>query len=126
MQAADPQGPHFFCCSYFSRRQTARNQENANDVKLGELSTGAIPASSGQHVGNLEYFCLDLDVKMGYLGRMFRSIVFFALRLSLVATTVAFAWRLVEPKTQLMRIVRAALLVLSLLAVLAVVKVTGP
>ena len=57
---------------------------------------------------------------------MFRSIVFFALRLSLVATTVAFVWRLVEPKTQLMRIVRSALLVLSLLAVLAVVKVTGP
>ena len=57
---------------------------------------------------------------------MFRSILFFALRLSLIATTFAFVWRFVEPKTQLMRIMRAALLVLGLLAVLAVVKVTGP
>ena len=57
---------------------------------------------------------------------MFRSIIFFTLRLSLVATTFAFVWRYLEPKTQLMRIMRAALLVLGLLAVLAVVKVTGP
>ena len=71
-------------------------------------------------------FYLDLYVKMGYLGPMFRSIVFFALRLSLVAVTVAFVWRLVEPKTQLMRIVRATLLVLCLLAVLAVVRIAGP
>jgi len=75
---------------------------------------------------NMGYFCLDLDVKMGYLRPMFRSIVFFALRLSLVATTCAIVWRLVEPKTQLMRILRAALLVLGLLGVLAVVRVTGP
>ena len=57
---------------------------------------------------------------------MFRSILFFALRLSLIVTTFAFVWRFVEPRTQLMRIMRAALLVLGLLAVLAVVKVTGP
>jgi hypothetical protein len=57
---------------------------------------------------------------------MFRSIVLFALRLSLVAVTFAFVWRLVEPKTQLMRIVRATLLVLCLLAVLAVVRIAGP
>ncbi|MHC4580143.1 MAG: hypothetical protein ACYS14_01715 [Planctomycetota bacterium] len=50
----------------------------------------------------------------------------FALRLSLVAVTVAFVWRHVEPKTQLMRIVRATLLVLCLLAVLAVVRIAGP
>ena len=57
---------------------------------------------------------------------MFRSLVFFALRLSLVATILAFVWRYVEPKTQLMRIARAALLVLGLLAVLAVARITGP
>lgn len=57
---------------------------------------------------------------------MFRSIVFFALRLSLITTTCAFVWRFVEPKTPLMRIVRAALLVLGLLVVLAVVRLTGP
>jgi hypothetical protein len=63
---------------------------------------------------------------MGYFKPMFRGIVLFALRLSLVAVTVAFVWRLVEPKTQLMRIVRATLLVLGLLVVLAVVRVIGP
>lgn len=56
---------------------------------------------------------------------MLRSFIFFALRLSLVATILVFVWRYVKPKTQLMRIARAALLVLGLLAVLAVVKVTG-
>ena len=72
------------------------------------------------------HFYLDLHVKIGYFRSMFRSILFFALRLSLIATTFAFVWRFVEPRTQLMRIMRAALLVLGLLAVLAVVKVTGP
>ena len=81
-----------------------------------------LPASTTGKVG---YFCLDFGVKMGYFRSMFRSIVFFALRLSLIATTFALVWRFVEPKTQLMRILRAALLVLGLLAVLTVVRVTG-
>ena len=57
---------------------------------------------------------------------MLGNIVFFALRLLLVVATWAFVWRFVEPRTQLMRIMRAALLVLGLLVVLAVVKVIGP
>ena len=82
-----------------------------------------LPANTAVKAG---HFYLDLRVKIGYFGSMFRSILFFALHLSLIATTFAFVWRFVEPKTQLMRIMRAALLVLGLLAVLAVVKVTGP
>lgn len=56
---------------------------------------------------------------------MLRSILFFALRLSLVVAIWAFLWRYLEPTTQLMRILRAALLLLCLLGVMAVVKLTG-
>ena len=56
---------------------------------------------------------------------MLGNIIFFVLRLSLIATVWVFVWRFVEPKTQLLRILRAALLVLGLLAVLAVIKITG-
>ena len=57
---------------------------------------------------------------------MLRSIIFFVLRISLIAALWAFVWKFVEPKTQLMRVLRAALLVLGLLAILAVIKITGP
>jgi len=71
-------------------------------------------------------FCLDIDVKIGYFGGMLRSFVFFALRLSLIVAIWALIWQHLEPRTQLMRIMRAALLVLCLLGVMAVVKLTGP
>jgi len=71
------------------------------------------------------YFFLDFFVKMGYFNFMFINISSLVLRMLLVAVTCAFVWQFVEPKTQLMRILRAALLVLSLLAVLAVAKITG-
>ena len=71
-------------------------------------------------------FYLDLRGKIGYLGCMLRSILFFALRFSLILAIWAFLWRYLEPKTQLMRIMRAALLLLCLLGVMAVVKLTGP
>jgi len=47
------------------------------------------------------------------------------LRISLIVTVCAFIWRYVQPRTQFMRILRAALLMLGLLAVLAVVRITG-
>jgi hypothetical protein len=56
---------------------------------------------------------------------MFRSIIFFVLRISLIVALWASVWKFIEPKTQLMRILRAALLVLGLLVVLAMLKVTG-
>ena len=57
---------------------------------------------------------------------MFRTIVLVALRLSLIVAIWGFIWHYLEPKTQLMRVMRAALLVLCLLGVMAVVKLTGP
>lgn len=57
---------------------------------------------------------------------MLRSVLFFALRFSLVVAIWAFLWQHLEPRTQLTRILRAALLVLCLLGVMAVVKLTGP
>jgi hypothetical protein len=71
------------------------------------------------------YFLLDLSIKMGYCKYMFRDIVFFALRISLIVAIWAFVWKFIEPKTQLMRILRAALLVLGLLVILTMLKVTG-
>ena len=71
------------------------------------------------------YFCLTFLVKIGYNMSMFRNILSFILRILLIAVLWAFIWRLVEPKTQLMRILRAVLLVLGLLVILAVLRVTG-
>ena len=56
---------------------------------------------------------------------MFGSLVYFVLKISLIVTLWAFVWRYVEPRTQAMRVLRAALLVLGLLGVLAVVRITG-
>ena len=56
---------------------------------------------------------------------MFRSIIFFVLRISLIVALWTFVWKFIEPKTQLMRILRAALLVLGLLVVLTMLKITG-
>ena len=55
---------------------------------------------------------------------MLVSIANFILRLALIVTIWLFVWRYVEPKTQLMRILRAALLVLGLLGALAVMRIT--
>jgi hypothetical protein len=51
--------------------------------------------------------------------------ILFILRLLLIAAVWVFVWRLIQPKTQAMRILRAALLILALLTVLAVTRVTG-
>lgn len=71
------------------------------------------------------YFYLDLHIKIGYHKLMFRSILSFVLRISLIATIWVFVWKFMEPRTQLMRILRAALLVLGLLAALAVMRIMG-
>lgn len=71
------------------------------------------------------YILLDLSIKIGYCKYMFRDIVFFVLRISLIAALWAFVWKFIEPKTQLMRVLRAALLVLGLLVVLTILKITG-
>jgi hypothetical protein len=72
---------------------------------------------------NIGGFSLDLYDKIGYYSFMFISIAHFVLRVALVVTIWAFVWRYMEPKTQLMRVLRAALLVLGLLGALAVTRV---
>jgi hypothetical protein len=71
------------------------------------------------------HFLLDSDIKIGYCKYMFRDVVLFVLRISLIAALWAFVWKFIEPKTQLMRVFRAALLVLGLLVILAMLKITG-
>ena len=53
------------------------------------------------------------------------GIVHFILRVALVIMIWVFIWRFMEPKTQAMRILRAALLVLALLGALAVMRMSG-
>jgi hypothetical protein len=67
---------------------------------------------------------LDFHVKIGYHSIMIISIAHFVLRLALIVTIWAFIWRFMKPRTQLMRILRAALLVLGLLGALAVMRIT--
>ena len=68
---------------------------------------------------------LDFNVKIGYNIHMFIGTIHFILRLGLIATIWACVWKFMKPKTQLMRVLRAALLVLGLLGALAVMKITS-
>ncbi len=68
---------------------------------------------------------LDVLVKIGYYVSMFRDIVSFVLRISLIVALWAFVWKILEPRTQLMRILRAAVLLLGLLGVLVVLRIAG-
>lgn len=56
---------------------------------------------------------------------MLGSVISIVLRLLLIAAFWAFIWDFVKPKTQLMRVLRAALLVVGLLAIMAVLRITG-
>lgn len=56
---------------------------------------------------------------------MLGDILSFVLRIGLVVALWVFVWRFVEPRTQLMRLLRAALLVAGLLGIWAVLKITG-
>jgi hypothetical protein len=48
--------------------------------------------------------------------------ILFVLRICLIVVAWAFVWRLIEPKTKPARVLRAALLVVSLLVVLVVIR----
>ncbi|MHC4646480.1 MAG: hypothetical protein ACYTBJ_13345 [Planctomycetota bacterium] len=62
---------------------------------------------------------------MGYNVFMLEGLISFAFRLWLIAGIWAVVWRFVEPRTQRMRMLRAALLLLGLLGVLAMTRMTG-
>ncbi len=68
---------------------------------------------------------MTFRVKIGYNMPMFVNVVSFVLRIGLIVVLWALIWRVVEPKTQIMRILRAALLVLGLLGILVVLRFTG-
>ena len=70
-------------------------------------------------------FCLTFPVKIGYNVSMFGRIVSFVLRIWLVVAFWVFVWQFVGARTQLMRILRAALLLLGLLVILTMLRVTG-
>ncbi len=56
---------------------------------------------------------------------MLGDILSFVLRIGLVVALWAFVWKYVEPRTQLMRLLRAALLVFGLLGIWAVLRIAG-
>jgi len=68
-------------------------------------------------------FLLTCDLKIGYNARMVRDVISFVLRIGLVVGLWGLVWSFVEPKTQAMRILRAALLALGLLGVWAVLSI---
>ena len=73
-------------------------------------------------MGNLS---LTWPVNMGYNSLMLTNFITFILRISLIVVLWAFVWRLVQPRTQLMRILRAAVLLLGLLGILFILRNTG-
>ena len=68
---------------------------------------------------------LTFVIKIGYTIVMFTRFMSFVLRIWLIAAFWAVVWRFVEPRTQAMRILRAALLVLGLLGILALSRIMG-
>ena len=68
---------------------------------------------------------MTLYVKMGYYMTMLTDLISFILRILLIVALWAFVWKLLEPRTQLMRILRAAVLLLGLLGVLVVLRMAG-
>ena len=56
---------------------------------------------------------------------MIINIISFILRILLIVSLWAFAWHLIKPKTQLMRIIRAAVLLIGLLGILFLLRSSG-
>jgi hypothetical protein len=73
-------------------------------------------------MGEIDLTCIG---KMGYNGGMLGRVMSIIMRIVLVMAIWLFVWGLVEPKTQAMRILRAALLLICLLCVLAALRMTG-
>jgi hypothetical protein len=70
-------------------------------------------------------FILTWNVKIGYNMPMVREVVLVVMRAGLVIGLWGLIWSVAEPKTQAMRILRATLLVLSLLGVWVLLSITG-
>ena len=68
-------------------------------------------------------FPLTYGVKIEYNTSMVRTIISFILRIGFVIGLWGFVWSLIQPRTQAMRILRAALLVLGLLGVWTILSI---
>ncbi len=68
---------------------------------------------------------MTLPDKIGYNTSMAGGIISFVLRITLVVMLCTYVWRFIKPRTQLMRVFRAAILVLTLLGILVILRVTG-
>ena len=68
---------------------------------------------------------LTWRVKIGYNALMFADMISFFWRITLVLLAWIFIWNRIQPKTQSMRILRAALVLFAMLAILAVTKAIG-
>ena len=73
----------------------------------------------------LGIFLLTSGVKIGYDTSMVRDVLTFVFRIGLVVGFWGFVWSFVKPRTQLLRICRALLLVLGLLGIWAVLQMAG-
>ena len=70
-------------------------------------------------------FLLGFCVKIGYYLHMIINFTVFAMRIALIVMCWFLIWRYVKPTTQLMRIVRAAILVVALLVIMTVLSIPG-
>ena len=56
---------------------------------------------------------------------MLATIISFTLRIAVITVFWAFVWNIIKPKTQLMRIFRAVLLLVGFLGILALLRIAG-
>ena len=70
-------------------------------------------------------FSLDFFGEIGYNNLMIANFMIFLLRIGVVIAFWGFIWKVIEPRTQCRRIVRALLLTLGLLGILAVLRTVG-
>jgi hypothetical protein len=90
-----------------------------------EFFTDLSPACSTRQSVKIGNFVLTWGVKIGYNMPMVREVILFVMRAGLVIGLWGLIWSVAEPKTQAMRILRATLLVLSLLGVWVLLSITG-
>jgi hypothetical protein len=88
-------------------------------AKRPEATGPSLATTTNVKPGNFHLTRYD---KIGYNSAMFADIALFMIRLLFVAAVCGFAWTFVRPKTQPMRIARAALLVSCLLIALLAMR----
>ena len=76
----------------------------------------------------VEYVRCDIRLPMVKIKPMFGGVVAilsFVLRMSFIAMFAVFVWRAIEPKSQKLRVLRAAVLVFGLVAILMLLRLAG-